>query len=153
MTHTTTTTLTAIAITLSAALAGCGAPEARTETPATPGPAAAGAPDLTGHWVSDCVKVSEQQIIQLDFDITRDTWALDYSTFADAECKTRFLSVHIEGPYEIQGPSAAVAGAHDARFGFTKKTITPQIDAAAGFLGSDKGCGGTWTAGTAVDML
>jgi len=136
-----------------AALAGCGAPEAKTDTPASQDPAAAtGAPDITGHWVSDCVKVSEQQIMKLDFLVAKDTWTLDYSTFADAECKTKFLTVHIEGPYEIKGASA-VAGAFDAKFGFARKTITPHIDAAAGFLGSDKGCGGAWTANTAVDML
>jgi hypothetical protein len=150
------------AVSLSAALAtGC-TPEPKADTPPAPTAAvtaaataapAASPPDLAGHWVSDCVKVSEQQIMKLDFTIVKDTWTLDYSTFADAECKTKFMTVHIEGAYELKGPSTAVPGAFDAKFGFAKKTITPHIDAAAGFLGSDKGCGGKWTAGTAVDML
>lgn len=147
--------LALVASLLPAALAGCGAPPAATSPSeaAITAPAPAAAPDITGRWVSDCVKVSEQQIMKLDFTIAKDTWSLDYSTFGDAECKAKFLTVHIEGPYEVSGPSTAVAGAHEAKFGFTKKTITPHLDAAAGFLGSDKGCGGTWTAGTGVDVL
>jgi hypothetical protein len=144
-----------VASLLPAALAGCAAPAAKSpgEAPAGDAAPASAAPDLTGRWVSECVKVSEQQIMKLDFTMTKDSWALDYTTFGDAECKTKFLTVHIEGPYEVKGPSAAVAGAFDAKFGFTKKTVTPHLDAAAGFLGSDKGCGGSWTVGAGVDVL
>lgn len=114
--------------------------------------AANAAPDITGHWVSECTKVSEQQIIKLDFQMTKETWSLDYSTFADPACQTKFVTVHIEGPYQVGGPAEGVEKAFQAKFGFTKKTVTPHLDAAVGFLGSEKGCGGSWTLGTTVDI-
>ncbi|MFZ1641675.1 MAG: hypothetical protein WAV07_09625 [Candidatus Contendobacter sp.] len=136
-------------------LVACGAAPA----PSPDGPGASkatnsSAPDISGHWVSQCVKVSEQQIMKLDFQITKDTWTLDYTTFADPACQTKFLTVHIEGPYEMGNPAASIKGAFEGKFGFTKKTVTPHIDAAVGFLGSDKGCGGgSWTVGAASDVL
>lgn len=124
-----------------------------TPTPADSAASASNAaPDIAGHWVSECTKVSEQQIMKLDFQLTKDTWSLDYSTFADPACQTKFLTVHIEGPYEVGGAAAGVEKAFHGKFAFTKKTVTPHLDAAVGFLGSDKGCGGSWTVGTAVDI-
>lgn len=116
---------------------------------ATNGPA----PDISGHWVSECVKVSEQQTMKLDFQIAKDTWTLDYTTFVDPACQTKFMTVRIEGPYEIGNPAASIKGAFEGKFGFTKKTVTSHTDAATGFLGSDKGCGGSWTVGVAADVL
>lgn len=139
-----------LALTLPLLAACSAAPPPPAEGPA-PAPANA-APELAGRWVSDCVKVSEQQIMKLDFRIAKDTWDLDYTTYADAACQTKFLTVHIEGPYEIGQASATAQGAFNGKFGFTKKTVTPHIDAAAGFLGSEKGCGGKWVTGAAVDI-
>lgn len=111
------------------------------------------APDISGHWGSECVKVSEQQTMKLDFQITKDTWTLDYTTFVDPACQTKFLTIRIEGPYEIGNPAASSKGAFEGKFGFAKKTVTPHTDAAAGFLGSEKGCGGSWTVGAGADVL
>ena len=139
----------------SAALSACGA---ATPGPAvgTPGPAAeaAAAPDISGHWKSACTKTGDAQAITLDFKNTKSEWTLDYVTYGDATCTTPFVTVHIEGPYEIGTRSAAAAGAWEGRFGFVKKTVTPHDDAAAAFLGSDKACGsGAFASGKATDVL
>lgn len=112
------------------------------------------APAIAGHWKSACTKTGDAQSITLDFTNTKGDWKLDYVTYGDATCKAPFVTVHIEGPYEIGAKSATVAGAWEGRFGFTKKIVTPHSDAAAGFLGSDKACGaGTFAAGKATDVL
>ena len=128
-------------------LSACGA--------ATPPPAVTadgGTPDVRGHWESGCVPNGAQSL-SLTFDLEATTWTLDYDTFGDAACASPFLTVHIDGPYEIGAPSA-VEGAHEARFGFDHKTVTPHGDAAVSFLGSLGECGsGTWTDGVAGDVL
>ncbi len=40
--------------------------------------------------------------------------------YGDAVCGGEFLTVRIEGPYELTEPSASVAGAFEARFAFSK---------------------------------
>jgi hypothetical protein len=115
---------------------------------------ATGAPDLIGAWKGDCQPASQGQSFSLAFDIGKDAWALDYVVYGDATCAGEFLTVRIEGPYEITGPSAGVAGAFEARFAFGTKTITPANGAAAGFLGSPAACGGgSWAAGQATEVL
>jgi hypothetical protein len=111
------------------------------------------APDLAGRWKSACTPMSASQWFVLDFDISRSTWAVDYAVFADSGCATKFLTVRIEGPYELGVASSTVPGAFDAKFGFTKKAITPHLPAAADFLASAGGCGAAgFTAGEAKDI-
>jgi len=97
-------------------------------------------PDLRGQWQSACAPMSATQAFTLDFDVADETWGLDYVVYGDAACGAKFLTVRIDGPYEIHGASDAVAGAHEARFGFTSKTVTPHSAAAAGYLSSEAGC-------------
>jgi hypothetical protein len=128
---------------------GCGA----AATPPADAPSASG-PDLRGQWESDCVPGSAGQSLSLAFDIGPSDWALDYVTYGDAACSTPFLTVRIDGPYEIGPPSPVVPGAYEARFGFAHKTVTPHGAAAVGFLSSLSGCGsGSWTDGVAGDVL
>jgi hypothetical protein len=111
-------------------------------------------PELTGAWKGDCLSMGQGQSFRLAFDIDAEDWALDYVVFGDAACGGEFLTVRIEGPYKITGPSASVSGAFEARFGFATKTITPASAAAAGFLGSEAACGGgAWAAGSATDVF
>jgi hypothetical protein len=138
----------AVALSTSAAI-GCGA--------GTPAPAPAdktdAAPSLVGRWRSACTQTGDAQSITLDFDIGPSEWKLDYVTYGDATCSAAFVTAHIEGPYEV-GARSAVAGAFEGRFGFTKKTLTPDVDAAVGFLGSPQGCGGgAFKVGVATDVL
>ncbi|MFO0609983.1 MAG: hypothetical protein U0324_42890 [Polyangiales bacterium] len=120
------------ALALASLLSACGAPQ-------TPAPAAP-AVDLAGRWASACVPNGSGQHIQLRFAMTARDWSLDYVTYADAACATPFVTAHIEGPYEVTGPSA-VAGAHEGTFRFTRKTLRAHGAAAAGFLSSAQGCG------------
>lgn len=134
----TTSTLLASSRSLLAAVtfAACGA-----SSPAHTAPDSPAAPSVVGRWASPCSPISATQGAVLDFDIAADTWTIDFVVFADAACTTKFATVRIEGPYKIGSPSTRVAGAHEARFGFTRKAITPHLDAAAAFLSSAQGCG------------
>ena len=96
--------------------------------------------DLEGTWESGCVDPGNGQGFTLQFDLTDSAWDLDYTTHTDASCADPFMTVHIEGPYELGSASAAVDGAREGTFGFTAKSVTPHSAAAAGFLASADGC-------------
>lgn len=148
--------LTLAVLAAAAPLAACG--DAGSPAPADVDagavtPDAPVAPDLAGRWKSACTPMSATQGFVLDFDLQAATWAVDYTVFGDAGCASPFLTVRIEGPYALTAPSAAVPGAWDARFGFTRKAITPHVDAAAQYLGSAGGCGLTgFAVGAARDV-
>jgi len=119
--------------------------------PAKPAPAAP--PSLVGGWNTACTPMSDKQGFSLDFDIQAANWAVDYAVFGDKECKTKFFTVRIEGPYALGGASAAGAGIFDGKFSFAKKSITPHNDAAAKFLASADGCNTAgFKANTAKDI-
>lgn len=132
-------TLTATA-TATALAAGCGGGKDSLRAGPDAGQGAGAGPDIRGRWVSPCVPQEGGQSFSLDFDIAEARWALDYAAFGDGDCQVPFLTVHIEGPWEVERPSAAVEGAFEARFGFSEKTVTPHMEAAAGFLASEAGC-------------
>ena len=96
--------------------------------------------DITGGWKSECTPMNDTQAFSLDFAIAAKTWGVDYVVFGDKACSSKFLTVHIEGPYEIDSSSATVPEAREAMFSFTKKTVTPHSAAAASYLASDAGC-------------
>jgi len=136
-----------LALCLAFCLAGCGAEE----TNSTPEPTPTAA-DLVGKWKSACVDPGNGQGFTLSFDLTEETWKLDYDSFADAVCATKNLTVHIEGAYRLGAASQAVTGAREGEFDFDVKTVTPASDGAAMFLATACG-GGTFTAGQATDIL
>ncbi len=124
-------------ITCSAGLAACGG--------ATPAPVASGAPptasqSLVGHWTGACSPMGATQGSTVTFDISAANWAIDFDVFGDTACTAKFATVHIEGPYAVGAASSVVAGAHDGKFGFSKKTITAHVDGAAQFLSGANGC-------------
>jgi hypothetical protein len=111
-------------------------------------------PVLAGHWRSDCTP-TDTGALTLDFTLDDVHWSLDYDTYADANCATRFITVHVAGSYELIARSPTVAGAWNARFGFDEKTVAPHGDAAVGFLASlGDACGGpgTWSDGVGRDV-
>jgi hypothetical protein len=110
--------------------------------------------DVTGHWKSDCLPGQNGQSSSLEFQIQAATWKLDYVTFGDSACASPFVTAHLEGAYEIQGPSAKVSGANEARFGFTTKTVTPHGAAAVQYLTALPACGsGSFSDGAPTDVL
>lgn len=130
---------------LGAALAACGGTQTGGEGQPT---------TIAGRWTSDCVVASPQQVFKLAFEMDAATWKLDYQAFGDATCTSKFLTVHIEGPYQLTSPSTTVANAWNARFGFASKQVTPHSEAAAGFLASAAGCGRSgFAAEVATDIL
>lgn len=134
-------TLTLAALT--ALVTACSAPQST--DPATP------RVDIAGRWASACVANGSGQYIQLRFAMTRADWTLDYVTYADAACATPFVTARIEGPYEVTAASS-VAGASEATFRFTRKTLRAHGAAAAGFLSSAQGCGRAFAADVDVDI-
>jgi hypothetical protein len=115
------------------------------------------APDLTGQFASGCLSAPQQdgstQYFSLTFENTATDWAIDYVVHGDDACASDFITVHIEGPYALTAPSSVVDGAWDGDFSFTKRTVTPGNDMAAGFLGSLQGCGdGNFTTGMPTDI-
>ncbi|MEB3299695.1 MAG: hypothetical protein VKO21_09450 [Candidatus Sericytochromatia bacterium] len=102
----------------------------------SPVPSASPFPSIVGKWKSAVTPSSETQSFQLDFDIQSSTWKVDYTVFGDLQGAVPFVTIHIEGPYEITGPSTAVAGAFEGRFGITKKTLMPRSTYAAEYLNS-----------------
>lgn len=144
----TTTLLLAAAL----PLAACGGSQSK--APRTPDeqPAEPAGPAIAGQWQSACVPSPQPDgstnYFRLDFDITADTWKLDYTVHGNAECSAPLLTVHIEGPYEIGQPSETVEGAHEAVFGFSDKTLTPHVQPLAEMLTGMGQCGeGAWAAG------
>lgn len=136
---------TQLAMFVAFTLPACGAHSVSPDGPA------GSAVDLAGRWRSACTDPGSGQALRFNFDLTATTWALDYETFADATCATPALVIHIDGPYAVTGPSAAVASAYEARFAFTHKTVTPRSQGAAAFLA--QACGGqTFAADTAADL-
>ncbi len=123
----------------------CGSESASVPDATTGGEDAASPPSLVGRWVSDCTPSPQAdgstQYFRLDFDLAASDWAIDYVVHGDPACEVPLVTVHIEGPYALERPSDAVAGAWEARFGFTAKTIRPEVDGLRDFLNSLEGCG------------
>jgi hypothetical protein len=116
------------------------------------------APDLAGRWKSICVASPQAdgstQYFDLDFIIDEKTWGLDYVVHGNADCTAPFVKVRIEGPYELTAPSTAEQGAWEGTFSFSKKTVSPGMEAAVGFLQGLPGCGnGVFAVGTETDVL
>jgi hypothetical protein len=132
-------------------LAACGS---SSSNPDVPGVDAAGAPidgaaaqpdaeappSLAGAWQSECNVLAEGQSFRLDFDITDAAWALAFNVYGGEDCEFPFATVDIAGPYELERPSDAVAGAWDGRFDFAERRVTPHSEDAAAFLSSEQGC-------------
>lgn len=136
----------------------CGSPSSPSPDATTGGEDAAAPPSLAGRWVSDCLPSPQPdgstQYFQLDFDLGASAWDLDYVVHADDACAVPLVTVSIAGPYALERPSDAVAGAWEARFGFDSKTIRPEVDGLRDFLNSLEGCGeADFETGVAQDVF
>lgn len=127
----------AIVLTCAGGLADCGG---ATGTAFAPGASASASQSLVGHWTGACSPKGATQGSTVTFDIGAKNWAIDFDMFSDRTCTTRFVTLHIEGPYAIGAASTVVPGARDAKFSFSKKTITAHVDAAEQFLSGANGC-------------
>ncbi|MFZ9888617.1 MAG: hypothetical protein ACO3JL_14050 [Myxococcota bacterium] len=111
------------------------------------------AEDLNGTWSGPCFASpqGDGSYNQLTFRMTATDWDLDYGAFGDDACTAKFLTVNIQGPYELGGASSVAPGAREGKFGFAKKTVTPHMDAAVGVING--ACGATTAAvGEAFDL-
>jgi hypothetical protein len=142
--------------------AACGGDD--TSSGSTTGGGGGGAmpPDVAGQWTSGCLAAKQAdgstQYTSLDFDIAQTGageghWAVDFRIHSDPKCATGFLTVHIDGPYRFLEPSDVVKGAWDVLFSFDERLVTPENEAALGFLQSLGPCGdGHFEVGKATDV-
>ena len=81
---------------------------------------------MVGTWVSECfLNPSDGGFYQLSFELTADTWDLDYVAHANSDCDSPYITVEIAGDYVLEGASTSEAGARNAVFGFSTRTVTP----------------------------
>jgi len=131
------------------ASAACGGASAPSSSP-MPAPA----PEVAGHWTSDCVPAPDGKgYVELEFHNTAARWQLAYTAYGDAACREPLVVVEIAGPYEIGAPSARVPSAHEAVFRFDRKTVTPKVAGLVDALNGMPGCGGGFALGAARDIL
>ena len=85
------------------------------------------APRLAGVWENErCVMVVREgrtSSSKSRFTFRVGEWTLEFTQYADGECRTPALRAFFEGPYAIERPSTEVPGAHDATFGFARKRV------------------------------
>jgi len=143
-----TSSILALSIFALAALPSCSSSSPPTDDTATVAAA------LVGDWQDTCFDAGNGEYAQLTFHIqTGLAWEVDYVVYGDASCSAALGDVHIAGDYQIVGPSSVVAGADDAIFSFSTRTVTPKAQPFADFLNSQKGCGaGEWKVGVAQDV-
>jgi hypothetical protein len=141
------TTLCTLLLTLNA----CGA-NASNERPE---PAS---PDISGRFLSPCTPSPQPDgstsYFLLNFNLSETRWNLDYSVFGASSCaqEAKLLTVTIEGPYELTGPSSQ-PDVFEARFGFATKTLTPHMQGMVDNLVNTPNCGsGDWTLGQPSDI-
>jgi hypothetical protein len=91
---------------------------------------------LNGTWTGPCFASpqGDGSYNQLTFRMTTTDWDLDYGAFGDDACTAKFLTVNIQGPYELGSASSVAPGAREGKFGFATKTVTPHMDAAVGVI-------------------
>ena len=107
--------------------------------------------DIAGAWESGCEKY-KGSYIKLVFENTKKDWELNSSIFADKKCKNPLITVNIEGPYKIEGPSNAELGAFEGAFYFKNKSITVHNKSAVAFVNNKNCMKRNWTLNKAYSI-
>ena len=137
----------AIIMVLFVGLAACGDTDSTDPDPGyTP-------PDITGSWQTPCFPTKPGEFVRLDGEFAADSWSVTVNVANDDQCAMPGLVLRTDGgAYTFTGESEGVAGAHEATFPFTKKTITafapPLVDALNGAMCGDA----PWEAGVPQDV-
>lgn len=108
-------------------------------------------PSLRGHWVSMNIEKrpgANGSTLYLRRDFTSDDQrsSARLMFYSDPEGTQRSLTIHLEGPYTIGQPSAAVPGAHEGDFHFDTAKLTAHNEfflnllnnASAGTCGNER---------------
>jgi hypothetical protein len=115
--------------------------------------------DIKGKWASEICEFSQNPngtkiFYKRLFTITDKTWAMDFSTFGDANCSesTKLLTVDTGGKYKL-GKESLAPGGTEGEFMFSHRKVTPKAKENIAWLNSSKICGfADWTAGKAKDL-
>lgn len=87
--------------------------------------------DIQGHWQSEQPEASGTGTFGWrEFNISEKEWEVIFTMYLDKEKTLPVFTFRAVGTYEIQDKSAAVEGASNAIFHFTKKFVTLQTDNA-----------------------
>jgi hypothetical protein len=86
------------------------------------------APAVIGLWESETCVVQDRDgnrtSSKSTFVFLDREWALEFVQFADDRCTRPTMKAFLTGQYQITEPSSVVLIAHDATFGFSRKTVT-----------------------------
>jgi hypothetical protein len=111
---------------------------------------------LAGAWQSECLPVSSRDDVVeaavITYGLTPTLWALDVALFDDVDCALPFGTVHTDGGFVVEGPSASVTGAWDILLDVRSQTVTPHADAFLTFLEANQ-CSGDHGLDRITDMF
>jgi len=114
-------------------------------------------PELEGRWTSEsCVPAAQEDggtlYLSRAFELTDRSWSLALTTHVDDGCTQPLLLVDVAGAYEVQGPSAQVTDAFDARFERADVRLTPRTAGTTALLDQAKCGAASWKADEAQSV-
>lgn len=113
--------------------------------------------DLVGQWNSpSCESATggdgNPYYYTRSFDLTEESWSIDFVLFGDSACTVKLSTATIGGAYELLENSETVEGARLADFQREILTVTAHTADMAGYFESS-GCGtGTWSVDVSMDV-
>ncbi len=82
---------------------------------------------LVGHWSSaTCESAGPAGFLQRDFVISAQDYKVTVNVFADDACAVPLLTLEVNGPLTVVGPSAEVTDAHEVDYTMTTRKLTPR---------------------------
>jgi len=125
-------------------------------TSCTDDPLAEETSELQGGWISaGCEDVGGGFFLIRRFTFDKTHWENDGSIYHDAGCTAQAFDFSVGGEVDVLDQSELVAGAYEANFGETVKTMTIRDPAIAGYVSSQPAgtCGSApWVVGEAQDI-
>jgi Adenomatosis polyposis coli down-regulated 1 len=111
---------------------------------------------LQGRWISaDCEDVGGGYFLIRRFTFDKTHWENDGSIYHDAACTAPAFDFYVGGEVDVLDQSKLIAGAYEANFGETAKTLTMRDPAIAGYVNSQPAgtCGSApWVVDQAQDI-
>jgi Adenomatosis polyposis coli down-regulated 1 len=80
---------------------------------------------LAGTWKSPASEdIGNGNYTTREFTFKEKSWRVEVVFYGDQQAQNQLLSFTAEGPYRLEDPSSIIAGATNAVFSFSKKTVT-----------------------------
>jgi hypothetical protein len=110
------------------------------------------ADQLPGRWQSQSCESGGTVYVKRDFTLGAGTWQLTAMIYTDSACASPFVAVGAGGSYQVGAASAAVSGATEVDYHFSRRQVTPLSQAAVTTLTMAQCGSGSWTLGQAGDI-